>query len=92
MLALVTMFLLAFMVAVAAIWLYRQVFGVQNYEGRTVGGKRGGNTVTLAAKKGFFSFKRKTAKPSRTARSSRTIKARPKLSPASGKNKVPWGW
>lgn len=92
MLALVTMFLLAFMIAAAAIWLYRLVFGVQNYQGSTVGRKRGGGTMTLRAQKGFLSLKRKAAKPSRSAKSSRTVKARPKLSAASGKNKVPWGW
>lgn len=92
MLALVSLFLLTFMIAAAVIWLYRLVFGVQNYEGSTVGKSRARNTIVVNSQKGFLSFLRKPVKPSRTVKSSRTVKASRKLSPASGKNKVPWGW
>lgn len=86
MLTLVTLFLVTLVVATAVIWVYRLMFGVQNYESGTAGKKRGDGSVRLRSQRGYVSLKHKSEKPART------LKGRPELSPASGKNKVPWGW
>jgi hypothetical protein len=91
MLALVSLFVGAFVVAVCAIWLYRVMFGVQNYQTRTVGKKRSSSAMKPSAKQGFFSLKRKSAKKAQAPKA-QISKARPQLRAANGANKVPWGW
>lgn len=86
MLALVSLFIATFLVAVCAIWLYRVVFGVQNYQSSTVGRRRSANSMKLSAQQGYISLKRKSAKKGRSS------KVRPNMRAANGANKVPWGW
>lgn len=90
MLALVSMFLATFVISAIVIWVYRIFFGVQNYEGRTVGKKRAGGTMKLSAQQGYISLRRKSDKQTRRS-SARTVKPKARRVAAGG-NKVPWGW
>ena len=91
MLALITLFLAALLVAVCSIWLYRAMFGAQNYQSSTISKVRRINSKKSGKKQGFFSLKRKSAKKAQSSET-RASKARPPFRTVNGGNKVPWGW
>ncbi len=76
MLALVSIFLGTFAVAAFVIWVYRSLFGVQNYEGSNAAKKRSGGSMKLGAKQ----------------KTSGKVKARVGKRITNGRDSVPWGW
>lgn len=86
MLALGSIFLATLLIAALVIWVYRLLFGVQNYEGSTAARRRVGGSMKLGAQQGYITLGRKSQKASPKA------KARPGLRVSGNANKVPWGW
>ena len=86
MLALITIFLATFLVAVTVIWLYRSIAGWQGFtdsvQGRKTQTKNPRPNMKLSAQQGFISM----FSSSREAARSKKLR-----SPKDG-IKAPWGW
>jgi len=81
MLELVVIFLVAVIVSVTAIWLYRKLTSWQGFEGGLIGRNQPAPRMKVGFQQGFVSLKRK---PKRKVSSNRPLKQ--------GAGKTPWGW
>ena len=86
MLALVALFLTTFLIAAAAVWLYRLIFSWKGANHRLVGRPRTTMAMKLSAQQGYITLAPKLKKTSQTP--ARVVKLRT----VRGGVKAPWGW
>jgi len=86
MLALVTIFITTFLVAVAAVWLYRLVFGWKGFDHTLNGRPRMTIKMKLNAQQGYI-----TLVPSSRKTSQKPVRLMT-LYTGRGGLKAPWGW
>ena len=86
MLALVTLFLGTFLIAAAAIWLYRLIFSWNGADYRLVGRPRNTMMMKLSAQQGYITLAPQSKKNSQAP--ARYVKLRT----VRGGVKAPWGW
>ena len=86
MLALVTIFLATFLLAVLAVWVYRLLFSWTN-KNLAVVGRRRRSLTQLSAQQGYISLVPESFKPKKRQPMRRHV-----LSRTRGGLKAPWGW
>lgn len=86
MLALVTIFLATFMIAILAVWIYRLLFGLVNRNTAVVGRQRRTTMMKLSSQQGYISLVPGSLKT--TQQPARRIV----LNKSRGGIKAPWGW